>query len=82
MRELNETVYKHGFVHYGKNLPKAVQVPWEQSTGFWWNDLKEYIEEHKDIKDWREAIKQGLMPLYLSDFLHHEDGSINTFDFK
>jgi Niemann-Pick C1 protein len=82
VHELNETVYNEGYVHYGKDLPKSVSTGWEQATGFWWTDFKEYLAKHKDVTDWREVINAGLMPMYLSDFLFHEDGSINTYDFR
>ena len=75
-REHNE------WVHYGKQLSKAVQVPFERGTGFWWLDLKAFMAEHKSTKDWREVIRQGKLPLYLSDFLHHEDGSIYNNNFR
>ena len=75
-REHNE------WVHYGKQLSKAVQVPFERGTGFWWLDLKEFIAEHKTTKDWREVIRLGKLPLYLSDFLNHEDGSIYKNNFR
>ena len=75
-REHNE------WVHYGKQLSKAVQVPFERGTGFWWLDLKAFIAEHKATKDWREVIRRGKLPLYISDFLNHEDGSIYTNNFR
>ena len=78
----NLTVTHNEWVHYGKELPKSVQTPWEVATGFWWNDFKEFIVNHRDVKDWREAFAAGLFPIYLSDFLHHEDGSSYKGSFR
>ena len=80
----NLTKTHNEWVHYGKNLPQTVQTQWESATGFWWTDLKEFMKKHKYVKDWREAFPAGQFPLYLSDFLHHEDGSIynNSFRFS
>lgn len=80
--DLNDTVYNEGYLHWGKKLPKLVSTGWEHATGFWWTDFKAYIKEHKKVKDWREMIEKDLMPRYLSDFLFHEDGSMNTYDFR
>ena len=78
----NLTKEHNEWVHYGKQLSKAVQVPFERGTGFWWLDLKAFIAEHKATKDWRDVIQRGKLPLYLSDFLHHEDGSIYKNNFR
>ena len=71
----NLTRSNNEWVHYGKDLPKAVQTPFEASTGFWWMDLKEFMENQKDIADWRTAFTSDQFPTYLSDFLHHKDGA-------
>ena len=72
----NLTKVHNNWVHYGKQLPKTLQLPFEVATGFWWQDLKEFIATRKSANNWREAIILGLFPMYLSDFLHHKDGSI------
>jgi len=83
VNELDNLTRTHNeWVHYGKELPKSVQTVWEAATGFWWVDLKMFIAHHKDIKDWREVFDNGRFPMYLSDFLHHEDGSIYTHNFR
>ena len=80
----NLTKTHNEWVHYGKDLPKTVQTPWEVATGFWWNDLKKFMANQKNIKDWQTAFTQGNFPIYFSDFLHHEDGSVynNSFRFS
>ena len=78
----NLTKTHNEWVHYGKELPKAVQTPWEVATGFWWPDLKKFIADHKAVKDWRQVLALGHLPMYLSDFLHHEDGAIYKNSFK
>ena len=70
------------WVHYGKQLPQVVQTPWKIATGFWWTDLKKFISDHKAVKNWREALVNGHFPMYLSDFLHHEKGSIYKNNFR
>ena len=70
------------WIHYGKKLPQIVQTPWKIATGFWWTDLKKFISDHKAVKDWREALVNGHFPMYLSDFLHHEEGSMYTNNFR
>lgn len=72
----NLTKVHNNWVHYGKKLPKTLQLPLEVATGFWWQDLKEFIATYKPVKNWREAFIIGKFPKYLSDFLHHKDGSI------
>ena len=78
----NLTVTHNEWVHYGKELPKSVQTPWEVATGFWWRDFKEFMANHKAVKDWRNALAEGKFSLYLSDFLHHEDGSSYKSSFR
>ena len=80
----NLTRSHNEWVHYGKELPKTVNTPWEVATGFWWHDLKEFMANQKNITEWKTAFTQGNFPMYLSDFLHHEDGSIynNSFRFS
>lgn len=80
----NMTRTHNEWVHYGKELPNAVQTPWEIATGFWWPDLKKFIANHKAVKDWRQALALGHLPMYLSDFLNHEDGAVykNSFRFS
>ena len=81
----NLTKTHNEWVHYGKkDLPKTVHTPWEISTGFWWQDLKKFMAKQKNIHDWKTAFTEGKFPIYFSDFLHHEDGSIynNSFRFS
>ena len=80
----NLTKTHNHWVSYGKELPKAIQIPFEMATGFWWQDLKTFITTHEPVLDWREAFAKGFFPLYLSDFLHHKEGSIygNYFRFS
>ena len=78
----NLTVTHNEWVHYGKELPKSVQTPWEVATGFWWYDFKEFIANHRDVKNWRDAFAEEKFPIYLSDFLHHEDGSSYKGSFR
>ena len=80
----NLTRTHNEWVHYGKDLPKTVQTPWEVATGFWWHDLKEFVANRKNISEWKTTFTHGNFPMILSDFLHHEDGSIynNSFRFS
>ena len=78
----NLTRTHNELVHYGKKLPKTVQTFFEVATGFWWQDLKKFISEHKHTDDWRGTFSAGKFPLYLSDFLHHKDGSIYSNNFR
>ena len=81
--ELDDLTRAHSeWVYYGKDLPKSVSTRWEQASGFWWLDLKKHIYKDKDIKDWREAFSRGVFPKYLSDFLHHRDGSAYNHNFR
>ena len=83
VQELDNLTRTHTeWLHYGTELPQSVQTIWEISTGFWWSDLKIFITHHKLIKDWRKAITKGHFPIYLSDFLHHEDGAIYKNHFR
>ena len=76
VNELDNLTKTHNeWVHYGKDLPKAVQTPFEASTGFWWLDFEKFLHKQKDIQDWRKAFTSGLFPTHLSDFLHHKDGA-------
>ena len=84
VNELDNLTRTHNdLVHYGKKLPKSVQTFFEVATGFWWQDLKKFLSEQKHTEDWRGTFSSGKFPLYLSDFLHHKDGSIysNNFHF-
>ena len=78
----NLTKTHNEWVHYGKDLPKAVQTPFEASTGFWWLDFKKFLENHKAIANWRETFTAGLFQTYLSDFLHHKDGAGYNKNFR
>ena len=81
--ELHNLTREHSeWVHYGKDLPKSVSTRWERASGFWWLDLKEHMAQHKDILDWRDAFSMGVFPKYLSDFLHHHDGSAYNYNFR
>ena len=83
VNELNNlTTTRNEWLHYGRELPKSVQTPFEAATGFWWTDFKMFITNHKNYKDWREAIAEGIFAMYLSDFLHHEEGSIYNYNFR
>ena len=70
------------WVHFGKELPKTLQTPWEVASGFWWSDFKTFLNKTKDIQIWREGFSDGLFPLHFSDFLHHEYGSIYNTHFR
>ena len=78
----NLTKLHSEWVHYGKELPKSVSTRWERASGFWWIDLKKYLSQHKHINDWREVFLEGSFPKYLSDFLHHQDGSAYNSNFR
>ena len=78
----NLTRTHNEWVHYGAELPNNLQTCWEIATGFWWLDFKKFIAHHRAIDDWREAIASGHFPMYLSDFLHHEDGMLYTNSFR
>ena len=78
----NLTRTHNHWVHYGNELPKAIQVNFQRATGFWWEDLKTFMTTHEPVQDWRETFATGLFPLYLSDFLHHKDGSIYNSYFR
>ena len=78
----NLTRSHNEWVHYGAELPNNLQTCWEIATGFWWMDFKKFIANHRAIEDWREAIASGHFPMYLSDFLHHEDGMLYTSAFR
>ena len=78
----NLTRTHNEWVHYGAKLPKNLQTCWEIATGFWWMDFKKFISNHRSINDWREVIASGGFPMYLSDFLHHEDGMLYTNAFR
>ena len=83
LTELDNLTRTHNeWVHYGKKLPSNLQTSWEAATGFWWLDFKKFIANHRAINDWREAIASGRFPMYLSDFLHHEDGMLYTNAFR
>ena len=70
------------WVHYGKKLPKSVNTQWDAATGFWWPELKKYINKDKNINGWRDSFNKGNFPMYLSDFLNHEDGSVYVKNFR
>ena len=80
----NLTRTHNHWVHYGNDLPKAIQINFERSTGFWWPDLKTFMTTYEPIQEWREAFATGQFPMYLSDFLHHKNGSVynNYFRFS
>ena len=83
VNELDNLTRTHNeWVHYGKDLPKSVQTYWEAASGFWWPDLKMFIANNKNIKDWREVFAKGRFPMYFSDFLHHEEGSMYNNNFR
>ena len=83
VKELDDLTREHNeWIHYGKELPKAVQAPFERSSGFWWMDLKKFIAKQKGIEDWKKVIRDGSFPLYLSDFLHNAEGSIYKNNFR
>ena len=86
VNDLDKLTETHNeWVHYGnKDLPKTVHTPWEIATGFWWHDLKMFMAKQKNVSEWKIAFQQEKFPMYFSDFLHHEDGSIynNSFRFS
>merc|ERR1712080_653255 len=78
----NLTRSHNEWIHYGKDLPQIIQTIWTLDTGFWWTDLKKFIVDQKALKDWRVALVQGHLPMYLSDFLHHRNGSSYIKNFR
>ena len=78
----NLTQVHNEWVHYGAELPNNLQTCWEIATGFWWMDFKKFIANHRAIDDWRVAMTSGHFPMYLSDFLHHEDGLLYATSFR
>ena len=84
INELDDLTKTHKeWVHYGKSLPMLLSTPLETATGFWWPDLKRYIMLQKGVRSWKDPFHNGQFPLYLSDFLNNENGSIykNSFRF-
>ena len=83
VNQLDDLTRTHeDWVHYRKSLPKSVSTPWETATGFWWPELKKYIMMQKDVKSWSDPFDNGLFPMYLSDFLNNENGSIYINNFR
>ena len=48
----------HSIISYGEKLP-LVSGSWDLSTGFWWNDLKHFMNRSRGIADWRETFADG-----------------------
>ena len=83
VNELNNLTFKHReWVLPGNDLPKFISTRWESATGFWWLDFKKFVSKHKEIEDWRDMFSKGVFPKYLSDFLHHKDGSSYNYHFR
>jgi hypothetical protein len=40
------------------------------------------MKTEKGVTDWRKAVEEGMLAMYLSDFLHHKDGAQNKKNFK
>ena len=71
----------HSIISYGEKLP-LVSGSWDLSTGFWWNDLKHFMNRSRGIADWRETFADGSLAKHLSDFLHREEGAQDVINFK
>ena len=79
-----ELLYKEGEYLEGKlrnerNL--LLQFLFVSDIFFWWRDFKTFLAEKKDTSDWRQAISNGSIVQYLSDFLFHPDGGKNMDSF-
>lgn len=81
--QLHEMALTEEIISYGEKLP-LVSGSWDLSTGFWWNDLKNFMREKRNITDWRVTFEDGSEPLakHLSDFLHREEGAQDVINFK
>ena len=81
--QLHEMALAEEIISYGEKLP-LVSGSWDLSTGFWWNDLKNFMREKRNITDWRVTFEDGSEPLakHLSDFLHREEGAQDVINFK
>ena len=83
VNKLDDLTKTHNeWVHYGKKLPKLVSTPLESATGFWWNELKEYITKQRNITRWQDSFLHDNFPMYLSDFLYHEEGAMYRDNFR
>jgi hypothetical protein len=49
---------------------------------FWWPLLKDYLQNSKGFKDWRDAVVSDEFQIYLSDFLFDIDGGKFQKDFR
>ena len=63
--ELNTMALAEETISYGEKLP-LVSGSWDLSTGFWWNDLKNFMREKRNITDWRVTFEDDSLRLHLS----------------
>ena len=71
---LHEMALDESIISYGEKLP-LVSGSWDLRTGFWWNSLKTFMNESRDVADWRSTLRDGTLAKHLSDFLHREEGA-------
>ena len=79
--QLHEMALTEDIISYGEKLP-LLSGSWDLSTGFWWNDLKNFMSEKRNITDWRMTFEDESLPKHLSDFLHREEGAQDLINFK
>ena len=48
----------------------------------WWLAFKHFLALQLGVEDWRGAVRDGSIRVYLSDFLHHADGATQMENFK
>ena len=63
--ELDTMALSEETISYGEKLP-LISGSWDLSTGFWWNDLKEFMREKRNITDWRTTFEDDSLRLHLS----------------
>ena len=66
--ELDTMALAKETISYGEKLP-LLSGSWDLSTGFWWNDLKNFMREKRNITDWRITFEDHSMRLHLSGIL-------------
>ena len=79
--QLHEMALDEGIISYGEKLP-LVSGSWDLRTGFWWNELKNFMREKRNITDWRATFEDDSLAKHLSDFLHREEGAQDVINFK
>ena len=72
--QLHEMALAEEIISYGEKLP-LVSGSWDLSTGFWWNDLKNFMSEKRNITDWRMTFEDESLPKHFSDYLFREEGA-------